>query len=161
MDEERHHCLFENIPRIFCKQTTSDLYLPKKERIETICESSKKRGDRIHLEIQEGTVIYIHRLCASTYCSSDHIARALNKVVDIEVPVKRLRRDVEKGFNYKDQCVFCGDQCKKDNKHPERTKRFSFCSVVKNIVRPDGEKRTFKEEILRICDLLKDDQSEK
>ena len=108
MDEACRHCLFENNSHIYCKKTTSDVYSPTKDRLDTICESSRKRGDGIHLEIQARSVIYVHRNCASTYCSSQHITRALSETVDKGIPNKRMRRDVDGNFNYKQQCDFCG-----------------------------------------------------
>ena len=135
MDEACHHCLFENSSHIYCKKTTFDVYSPTKDKLDTICESSRKRGDGIHLEIQARSVIYVHRNCASTYCSSQHITRTLSETVGKGIPNKRLRRDVDGNFNYKQQCVFCGEKCKNDKKHPGRTNKFSSCSVVTAIIR--------------------------
>ena len=89
-------------------------------------------------------MIYVHRNGASTYCSSQHTTSTLSETVDKGIPSKMLRRDVDGNFNYKQQCVFCGEECKNDKKHPGRTNKFSSCSVGTAFIWPDVKNEDLK-----------------
>ena len=122
--KNEHHCLFEDLPHIHCTKTNADLYVPTKERITTISNCSKERGDAIHLDIERNSEIHVHRQCVSSYCSPDHIKRIKNVAAtqSPEVPLKRPRRGEDKDFEPKKHCLYCGKPCVYDHKHPEQPK---------------------------------------
>ena len=161
-DETPRHCLFENHPSSRCEKTTHDVYSPTPARVTSISKSSIERGELLHLDIPEKSAVHVHRNCVSWYCSPEHIKRAAHHdgARNSDVPVKRLRTEKDKNFNAKKHCIFCGTECTVDKKHPGRTKKFSTCRVKDRVKRSDGQYRTFKEEIERICDIINDERSD-
>ncbi len=112
-------------------------------RIKSIIEASKLREDGIHisleqeLEANDKLTIKCHRVCVSTYTSKCHIRRQLKRLreegnMEPTVPDKRCCRSSSPKFNFREQCVFCGDLCimDYDQKHPSRWRRVVLCRTA-------------------------------
>lgn len=134
------------------------------DRITTIINSSKHRQDNIHVDLEkrrqndETLTIQCHRDCISTYTSSWHISRHLKRSgttpSSSQRPVKRTRRsDVEK-FEFRENCLYCGENCalKPDPKNPKRWRKALLCRTAD---RPG--RQTFKETVLEACESRNDD----
>lgn len=89
------------------------------DRLKIIAESSRERGDAIHLQIEDGLQdgslknLQFHKVCVSSYTSKDHIKRAIKKKSEQQFETtsssepKRTRRSYER-FHYLVHCFFCG-----------------------------------------------------
>ena len=70
-------------------------------------------------------------------------------VTTIKKNPPKIRRSISKSFEFKTNCLFCGDICdEKVSKHPERWKRVIKCT-----------KKGFNESILKACYEIQDSQS--
>ena len=107
-------------------------------RLKSIVESSKLRGDGLHIDLEPmlclSTPLHVHRNCASTYTSKTHIKRFLQKQPQSteEPVVKRSCRSDITPFKFKDQCLICGDTCltEVDHKNRKRWRRVVQCATA-------------------------------
>lgn len=116
-----------------CDKSEKELTIIGTDRIASIISASKSRLDSIHIDIEKilqsdsSSTILCHRDCVSTYTSSWHISRHLKRSSSAltrssPLPSKRSRRsDVEK-FNFRENCLYCGEYCQinPDPKNPKR-----------------------------------------
>jgi len=154
---------------IFCKEDGSkkELSVAGTDRIQTIIESSKRRFDDLHEDLETRLLadkhleVLCHRDCVSTYTSKSHSKRHLNKLSaskgsEETSAGKRLRRSGSTtfNFNFRQHCLFCGEECLDiDPKHPDRWHRVVLCRTADR-----GEGRnTFKETLLDVCRSRHDD----
>ena len=97
--------------------------------------------------------VQYHRDCVSTYTSKSHLKRLQksNTLTDALQPQKRVRRSTQCVFDFKKHCLFCGESCEPDNKHPNR-RRIVLCrSDNKNL------QKSLKASILDTCAFRSDD----
>lgn len=142
-----------------CIDSEKELTSIGPDRIRTIIESSKRRQDTIHEDLErkllndEHLDIYCHRNCVSSYTSNYHINRYLKRIgvassSNEPPPTKCRRRSNIKQFNFRVNCLFCGEQCimDPDPRHPSRWRKVLLCRTAE---RPG--RQTFKETILKAC----------
>jgi hypothetical protein len=135
------------------------------QRVLSIIAASKARRDNIHLTLETeldqnpALTIQCHRDCVTTYTSKHHIKRKQAGVSHershSEPPGRTRRSQLEQTFEFKKNCIFCGDQCIEcDNKNPSRWREVIQCTTADN----PGDK-SFKTKILQICDERRDAQA--
>ena len=95
----------------------------------------------------------------SSYTSAEHLKRHKKRsgLGTETAPIPKKRRcSGNLKFQFKEQCIFCGDGCQleRDKKNPTRWRRAVLCRTA---TRP-GQK-TFKETILDICTKRDDEQA--
>ena len=147
---------------IFCKEGggKKELQIAGPDRIKTIIESSKKRLDHLHEDLEPRLLadknlnVLCHKDCVSTFCSKTHIKRHLSKPSSSKVSeessgAKRPCRELGlTHFNFRQHCLFCGDECLDiDPKHPYRWRRVVLCRTADR----GEERKGFKEHLLDIC----------
>ena len=123
---------FTDMNDFSCKSPSAELLTSGPARIISIINSSKKRGDSIHVALQEtfnadcNLTIRCHKNCVSTCTSTAHLDRYLKLHKQAAsngdvIPQKRRRSDVDK-FNLLSHCIFCGMEriTEKDNNNPSR-----------------------------------------
>lgn len=151
------NCLFG------CNKGESSLTEIGSKRLQTVIESSKQRGDDLHLILESADnkkEFYCHKDCISTYTSKFHIKHSLKRrgkdIIDLPSPPKRSRRSSSDCFDFLSKCIFCGDKCdiKPDPKHPNRWKKACLCRTADR-----GNIKTFKDKILDICQTRADTES--
>lgn len=79
--------------------------------------------------------VEVHKHCYCRFISKDHIRRLVAEkrkshlTYHEEVPVARVRRSQVMTFYFREQCLFCGNACKRDHdpKHPDRWDRVVQC----------------------------------
>jgi len=139
---------------IFCKENGSkkEISVAGTDRIQTIIESSKRRSDALHKDLasrllaEKHLEVLCHRDCVSTYTSKSDIKihrKNLSALKGSEETSaeKRLRRSRSTTFNFRQHCIFCGEECFDiDPKHPDRWRRVVLCRTA---VRGEGTK-TFR-----------------
>lgn len=128
-----------------CNVEDQPLTLAGPERIQTIIQASKQRGDNLYVQLQKLLVedntltIPCHRNCVSTYTSSSHIARYIKNLENrakrssSEPPaVKRVCRSELTDFNFKEHCLFCGQICslEKDPRQPGRWRKHFYAELL-------------------------------
>lgn len=142
-------CFFE------CTNDSPNLISCGASRIQTIKNSSVKRGDGLAHRLDGLHSIRCHKNCVSTYTSAHHIKRYLSKQEkdtsgnDAQVPLKKSRRSDKHDFRFKEQCLFCGEIClplASSSRHPDRWRKVVQCRTAGG----------FKQNILRTCDLRND-----
>lgn len=103
----------------------------------------------------EQSQIDVHKQCYCTYTSKHHVKRHLSKRKkneqesqdSDEIPATRVRRSQTLEFDFKRQCLFCGNVCMpQDRKHPDRWDRVVQCERI-------GLKdaQPFKSAVLQYC----------
>jgi len=152
---------------IFCKENGSkkELSVAGTDRIQIITGSSKRRSDARHeylasrLLTEEHLEVLCYRDCVSTYTFKSYIKRHLNKLSALKgseetSTEKRLQRFGSITFNFRQHCLFYGDECFDiDPNHPDRWRRVVLCRTA---VRGEGTK-TFKETLQNVCTSRHDD----
>lgn len=121
---------------LICGSTTPKLL--NSSRVESLRNASRERKDGLSAKMDENATSFMcHINCVSTYTSKQHIKRHLRKrtreEASLSVPStssKRLRSSCD--FNFLQQCIFCGDECKleRPRKHPNRWKAAYLCRTV-------------------------------
>lgn len=156
-------CFFEQFQK--CNTLNKPLIICRTARIKNVIACSKLRGDNIAelLENELATnteyIIQCHKSCVSTYTSKHHIKRQATsapseKQSELQQP-KRSYRSKQPTFDFKNNCLFCGEQCQlqPDPRHPNRWKRAMRCATA-------GQgPHDFKQAILRACDQRGDEQA--
>lgn len=146
----------------WCKRGNQKLSTWTQKRIETVKSASRQRGDDTEAVLEKllhennNEHIKAHHLCTSEYVDKEKIKRASEhiRLHSEPPPRKRTRHDVHP-FCFKQHCIFCGQACVKDRKHPNRR------PIVKCQTADYGKKRGgFKEAILEVCAKRTDKQSE-
>ena len=148
-----------------CTESGKELSSAGPDRIRKIIESSKSRQDNIHINLEkalcdnEKFTINCHRNCVSSYTSSCHIIRHLKRVgatssFNDPLLMKRPRRSGENLFDFRENCLFCGEKCdiNPDPRNPNRWRKTLLCRTAD---RPG--RQTFKETILQVCKDRKDE----
>ena len=144
-----------------CKQSHQPLYSAGIDRVKTIINSSKRRCDNLHLDLQErlnenpNLSLVCHRSCVSSYTSNSHIQRHLKRHggtsenTSEAPPKKRTRLSESCIFNFQDHCIFCGKACvlNKDSKNPSRWRKALMCRTSDR----GPNNKTFKQVILDVC----------
>ena len=141
-----------------CSNTNRKLITSGSKRIENIVESSKRRGDGLHITLTGRQTIGCHKSCVSSYTSEQHITRFLSSTIkntsDIEVAApKKARRSESTSFCFKENCLFCGERCvplPSDCRNPARWRRVTQCRTARN----------FKQNIIQVCDSRGDSLSD-
>jgi len=160
-------CLFFGSDHVTCKNK-GELKSATITRIETIKKKSIKRGDTLHamLDIDVSNLKY-HQNCMTTYISEEHIKRYIknhpehsNEELNLKSPPpKRSRRSLS--FDWKCNCLFCGDECtNKDPKNPARWRPYFECHTSERTYKNGEVMPTFKEIILEVCDKRQDEWSD-
>lgn len=140
-------CVFVKVDS--CSHPTQPLSLCTDVRMSSITEASKIRKDGLHLILEQdsGSPVHYHKNCISTYTSKSHLKRLHNKPTCCSSPPrKRQSRSDLRHFDFKTQCLFCGNICEPDPKHPNRPNRVVLCKTAD---RPN--RKTFKAAIVDIC----------
>lgn len=157
--------------KFHCEGREYDLTKAGPARIAKVIQFSKEYDDDLHDKLEENLArnptltIDCHRACVSTYTSKLHLSRqkkrqsSENDLGKPSQPSKRQRRSQVPTFNFKENCLFCGEQCEleKDPKHPDRWKRASLCRTAST----GPNQKTFKQSILDACDKRKDEIANK
>jgi len=108
-------------------------------RISAFRQASNQRGDDLAERLaDDATTFWCHKNCMSTYCSPDHIQRLLKKRTESENPdssewsSKRLRSSTEGSFNFREHCLFCGEECQviRPRKNPNRWREAYLCRTA-------------------------------
>ena len=159
MAARRNTCLFE------CDKK-EELTTVGADRIRSIITAAEVRGDtRLQKCMEEMLLSDVsstetcHRSCVSMYTSKTHLDRIRKKQSNTstsEPSLKRSKRSLDKLFNFRTDCLFCGSLCEEiDAKHPDRWRKFS---LVRTVDRPG--KDNYKETILQVCKLRNDEWSQ-
>ena len=146
-----------------CGGSNKPLITAGPERLRSIVEASKCRGDGLHLNLEpmvhdcDSSTRLLHRNCVSTYTSKTHIKCFLsrqNRTTDEPVGKRTCRSD-NSPFNFKEHGLICGEKCcpKLDPKHPNRWRRVNQCRTADR----GPNQSTLKDVILDVCDLRNDD----
>ena len=149
-----------------CRDSEAPLTVAGPDRLNSIVDASKRRGDGLHVALASrlqdtSSSLFVHRNCASTYTSKTHIKCFLqrqSKSTD-EPDIKRSRRSGVIPFKFKEQCLICGEQCSSepDSKNPERWRRVVQCQTAD--LGPNQD--TLKDVILKACDMRNDEWAQK
>jgi len=148
-----------------CHKSEKELKCVGVDRIKSIIQASKRRQDTLHIALEKqlqddpSLLLQCHRDCVSTYTSSWHISRHLKRTVattSCETPVKRTRRYDAVKFDFRQNCLYCGETCiiRPDPKNPKRWRKAVVCRTAD---RPG--RQTFKDAILEVCALRNDEWS--
>lgn len=148
-----------------CSHSEAPLTEPGPDRLNSIVDASKRRGDELHATLASSLQdtsrsLFVHRNCASTYTSKTHIKRFLqrqNKSTE-KTDIKRSRRSAIKPFKFQKHCLICWEQCSSepDTKNPERWRRVVQCRAADRGQNQDS----FKEVILQACDMRNDERAQ-
>lgn len=115
-------CIFE------CGKS-GELEAISQSKINSIIVASQTRNDNFHVSLESKDIInpnilfYCHRNCYSTYTSKTHINRVLKRCAqdDIIQTGKRVLRSAPSSFDFKSNCLLCGEKCaERDPKNPNR-----------------------------------------
>ena len=135
------------------------------ERLNSIVEASKRRGDGLYSSLEPtvtgaSSSFLVHRNCVSTYTSKTHIKRYLLKQSKSagEPDCKRSRRSSDAIFNFKEHCLICGEVClsEPEPKHRDRWRRVVQCRTADRGPNQDS----FKDVILKACEIRNDEWAE-
>ena len=148
-------CYFANV--FWCADSGKDLVKAGHERIKKIINSSKLQ-DNTYLELEgqlandETLVIHCHRNYVSTYTSSTHIKRHQKRIGETgsssePPPVRRTRRSHEKHFDFRENCLFCGEVCLM-SPDPKNQSRWRKAILRRTANRPG--RHSFKEAIYKM-----------
>ena len=149
-------CYFKQMGR--CTEPTNQILTNAgRERIQSIINASKQRGDTLPTDFESNIredkdcIVRCHRSCVSSYTSKHKIARFLHKQQQCQCeqpPPKRTRRsETQSEFSFQTHCIFCGGKCteQKDYRHPGRWRPVSRCRTI------GSTNQNFKEAILQAC----------
>ena len=132
---------------------------------EYVIKASRKHGDDIQSVIEKlfdgksNSEIKAHHLCTSAYVDDEKIKRANTptRLSSAPPPTKQNQCD-DHTFCFKLHCIFCGQECVEDNRHPGRR------PIVKCQTADYGKSSKkcggFKEAILEVCNKQANKQSE-
>ena len=89
------------------------------------------RGDDVANICSDQQTIFYHKNCVSSYISKTNLSRIHLRNEKTFNAVKKnppkVRRSISKSFDFKTNCLFCGDICdEKVSKYPERWKRVNI-----------------------------------
>ena len=148
------HCMFQSI--LDCsnsdKLVENTLTLARQEKVK-LC--SEKRDDNFYETLNLSSDLYYHQNCYLAYTSTNHINRYLQRKKQNKEgsssTVKRSKRSSTAPFDFKKNCLICGEACnvEKDKKHPERwSKNKSF--LCRTADRGKG-KLSFEDVLLQVA----------
>ena len=128
--------------------------------VERLRLASIRRNDGLHenLPSDPNVKFKCHKNCIATYTSKHHIKRFVSHSEvaieqNVEPIAKRSRRSTERGFSFKENCIFCGEACLPlDPRHPDRWRRVIMCRTADQ----GNSQSTFKDAILQTCELQND-----
>jgi len=104
---------------IICRSTAP--ILTNSAKISAFRQASDQHGDDLAERLaDDATTFWCHKNCITTYCSPDHIQRFLKRMKEIDCDnphsyrssSKLLRSSIEGIFNFREHCLFCGEECK-------------------------------------------------
>ena len=109
--------------------------------------------DYILREEHSDSAVHYHKNCISTYTSKSHLKRLhVTKVHCVSPKQKRQCRSDLRHFDFKTQCLFCGNIiCKPDTKHPHRNIRVVLCKTADS-----PNHKNFKTVIMDTCRARRD-----
>lgn len=140
-------CVFVQVAS--CSHSTQPLALCTEPQMSTIIEASKIRNDGLHLILEEhsDSAVHYHKNCISTYTSKTHLKRLHETKVHCVSPQrKRQCRSGLRHFDFRTQCLFCGNKCEPDTKHPHRTNKLVLCKTA-----DCAKRKNFKTAIMDNC----------
>ena len=124
-------CLFFQVDS--CCHPIQPLSVGTETRMSSIIDASKIRNDGLHLTIEQNcsSAVHYHKNCVSTYTSKCHMKRLSHTIARSNSPQpKRKCRSDLRNFDFNTQCLFCGDLCEPDTKHPSHhLKRIVLCKT--------------------------------
>ena len=141
-------------------------------RKQTIITKSIHRADSLRVDINKFERLVYHTNCYLNYTSNQKIARHLkrkNSTESTDTTPKRLLRGSTSDFNFKTECLFCGEKCavEADPKNPKRFKKNPgvLCRTAdRGSAKFEGGKevkgKSFKQVILDVCNNRSDEQAE-
>ena len=112
---------------VICKKTSidRDTVILREKGANGINAAGEKRG--LTLQVTAGQTV--HQQCRRDYCKTQNIKRCSDSLIDQE---HKLLRSSGSNFNFKEDCLFCGQPAKYDGKKkgfevfPVRTKDFQL-----------------------------------
>ena len=126
-------CLFFQVDS--CRHPIQPLSVGTETRMSSIIDASKIRNDGLHLTIEQNcsSAVHCHKNCVSTYTSKCHMKRLHHTIARST----RFSQNVNvalifdlRNFDFNTQCLFCGDLCEPDTKHPSHhLKRIVLCKT--------------------------------
>ena len=156
-------CFFKHYSKCR-KESDKELITAGSKRIQTIINSSKLRKDTIHVYLEDHLEsnpefkIQCHKDCVCTYTSKTHIKRSQSDSASVSCSTlpKRTRRCSTPNFDFKQNCLFCGELCQlhPDPKNPNRWRKVARCATA------DEGPHDFKNAILEVCEQRQDDQAD-
>ena len=119
--------------------------------------------------LSKPSVVKVHSKCRNNYTSKRKLELALKRSadqIDEQVVEPKLLRSTAMSFDWKINCIFCGDLCVKDARHPDRCDHRRVETIhIKNTVldmckqrllnsQVDDLARTVQHRLLSCCDLV-------
>ena len=100
-------------------------------------DETRNRMQAIFDSQGEQASVELHKNCYCSFTSKDHIKKLVAKkrkdglIESDDAPVARMRRSQVIDFDFKKQCLFCGEACEPVNpKHPDRWDRVVQCEKM-------------------------------
>ena len=120
---------------------------------EKVKQWSEKRNDKFYETLDPSNVLHYHQNCYLTYTSNNHIERYLKRKNQNQEAscVKHSKRSSTTFFDFKKNCIICGEACniEKDKKHRERwNKNKSFLYRTADCRKV---KLSFRDALLQVC----------
>ena len=169
-------CLFMNHIETCVNRNDQDLQILSDVRYSKTLEASKNRHDTLHESINSKTQYRHHKSCYLMYIDKTKIAakrkleESKNTEKDNQSSSKRSLRSQEQTFNFKENCLICGEKCstEKEPKNPKIWEKnpVSQCSTSERFNKEGGYYLPFKDSLLVViiifdisffCILLKTD----
>ena len=138
-----------------CELVDSPLTEARRAKVQ---QSSERRSDDFYESLDFSNPLHYHKNCYLTYTSSSHIERYRKRTSqggEDSPPPKRTGRSSSNLFDFKRNCLICGDICnvEKDKKHPERWER-NKAFLCRTSDRGKG-KISFKDVLLQVLFVYK------
>ncbi|CAH1785436.1 unnamed protein product [Owenia fusiformis] len=151
-------CFFADNSHLSCPGSAKETNNITTKRVRTIIDYSKRRDDDIHDQLEKKLLenptltLRAHHSCILTYTSKEHCRRHSGKsdsgTLNATPSSPKRTRHSEKLFHFQFNCLFCGNLCKEDPKHPNRGSKIVYCRTGD---RKEIGQASFKSNILRIC----------
>ena len=146
------HCMFQSLLDGSDTQelVEAQLTLTCQEKVK---QWSEKRNDKFYETLDPSNVLHYHQNCYLTYTSNNHIERYLKRKNQNQEAscVKHSKRSSTTFFDFKKNCIICGEACniEKDKKHRERwNKNKSFLYRTADCRKV---KLSFRDALLQVC----------
>ena len=112
-----------------CKlETEVELHAVREGGLETLLKYCKRRHDSElaeHLNFLKanGFPIYVHNPCRKVFTDPRKVSNAHNNSSASSDSASRITRSKVSKFDWKQNCLFCGEECPADEKHPDRDEK--------------------------------------